>query len=114
MPWVVAITSAIFTGFLAYKSLGFYYRFRYQLKTASRDWMAIWVDTIFLIWVLSLGSAPTFVLALAYPEGDFYPSVVAVAIFWVFIIRAYLLFKKEHPKMYEALWRSQDESNKGS
>jgi preprotein translocase subunit YajC len=54
------------------------------------------------------------VLALAYPEGDFYPSVVAVAIFWVFIIRAYLLFKKEHPKMYEALWRSQDESNKGS
>ncbi|WP_418141667.1 hypothetical protein NUW46_06350 [Marinobacter sp. MA] len=103
MSWAVAVASALLTGFLAYKTLSVYYRCRYRLKIESRGWSALFLDLIFPMWILSLGYAPSYVVFLVLPDENFYQSVLAAIIFGVFVIRAYLVFKKENPEIYRAL-----------
>ena len=111
MTWVVAIALSLITGYLALKSLVFYYHVRYKFKTESRKNAAFVSDLVFMFCMFLLAAAPQIAIAKVATGGKLIESGLAVAIFWLFLLLGYFSVKKSNPHIIQSLFKSSNKSD---
>ena len=109
MSWTTAIVLGLVTGLLGNKSITYYYSLRFRLKTEAKELSGFGVDTVALIWILSLAYTPSYVLHIAFSKDDINERVLAFLIFVSFMVNGYISFKRSNPKAFKALFGPRNE-----
>jgi len=112
MSWLAAIALGVITGFLVNRTINPYYSVRFKLKSQAKEIASIGVDSLALIWILSLGYLPSYILHFAFEKEDLYERIIALLIFGAFLISDMRAFKKENPDAYRTLFRSSPDKEK--
>lgn len=99
MYWAISIILGLATGILAYLTYGRYLLLLYKLEIQSRGVLAFAAYALGMTWLFILAFFPYFVLVGS--EDRYFQEILSSLIFFVFLIYAYIKFKKHNPEAYK-------------